>query len=455
MTARSDCLSLPSPEPFDLDHTVAAWDALTPEVMRSRGSLKWVQSPFPAAKGDDAFARPGRAGLDGPIGAWVAEMDLGTAPSVTAVLRRAVEDGTLGYTPGALVRAAREATAAFESEVIGWDVPVEQVSLLPNVLSALGAVIAHHTRPGSPVIVPTPAYMPFLSIPGQHGREVIQVPSYREAGTWRLDLEAIEAAMAGEGLPAGDGAAGSEAHPAGPAGLLILCNPWNPVGRVLEADELDAVAALSARYGVPVFSDEIHAPLVLDPLVTFTPYASRPGADPDLTFTATAASKGWNVPGLHCAQLIASGRARRAWEASPLSAALGHQAAALGVAAAVAAFRDGREWNAAARAYIRANAEVVAGALGGTSANAAGGAGGAGAARLTVPTGSYLGWLDLSEAPCPDGVSPAAWLAAHAGVWMNDGAAFGTGFERFARLNLATGRQIAVEIGRRLASALG
>lgn len=391
----------------------------------------------------------------------MAEMDLGTAPSVTTVLRRAVEDGTLGYTPGKSARAAREATAQFEAEVIGWEVPVAEVSLLPNVLSALGAVIAHHTRPGSPVIVPTPAYMPFLSIPGQYGRQVIQVPSYQEAGTWRLDLEAIEAAMAGEVIPtrsragstmsagtpqnsgSGDVAASPVPHPDGPAGLLVLCNPWNPVGRVLDPDELDAVAALSARYGVPVFSDEIHAPLVLSPEVTFTPYASRPGTDPDLTFTATAASKGWNIPGLHCAQLIASGRARRAWDASPLSAGLGHQAAALGVAAAVAAFRDGRQWNAAARSYIRGNAEVMASALAGVPG-----------AQLTIPTGSYLAWLDLSEAGTPEDVSPAAWLAREAGVWMNDGAAFGAGYERCARLNLATGRAIAQEIGARLATAL-
>ena len=121
------------------------------------------------------------------------------------------------------------------------------------------------------------------------------------SGTKSLVLEAIGAAMA-------DG-----------AGLLVLCHPWNPVGRVLEAAELDAVAALSARHGTVVFADEIHSSLILDPAARHIPYASRPAADPDLTFTATAVSKGWNVPGLKCAQLIASGGARRAWRAQPHS----------------------------------------------------------------------------------------------------------------------------------------
>ena len=48
------------------------------------------------------------------------------------------------------------------------------------------------------------------------------------------------------------------------AGLLVLCHPWNPVGRVLEGAELDAVAALSARHGTVVFADEIHSSLILE-----------------------------------------------------------------------------------------------------------------------------------------------------------------------------------------------
>ena len=130
---------------------LASFDALTPETMRARGSLKWST-------------------YDGDvIGAWVAEMDLGTAPAVARVLRRAVDDGSLGYMPMSVGERAREAVAAFHRHSFGWAVPRRDVSLLPNVLSALGAVIARHTAPSSPVVVPTPAYMPFLSIPGGHG----------------------------------------------------------------------------------------------------------------------------------------------------------------------------------------------------------------------------------------------------------------------------------------------
>lgn len=360
----------------DTHALTASWDALTPEVMRARGSLKWVR--YPEA-----------------IGAWVAEMDLGTAPAVTEVLQRAVRDGSLGYTPDHLARAARQEVARYQQQAFGWEVAEPDVSLAPDVLSVLMTLITRHTRPGSPVIVPTPAYMPFLSIPGVVGRDCLQVRALRGRDacghpTWELDLEGIEAAMASGG------------------GLLVLCNPWNPVGRVLSLSELDAVAALSARYGVPVFADEIHAMLVIDPGATHTPYACRPGADPALTFTATSVSKAFNVPGLRCAQLIATGPGRAAWDADGPSRWLSHEATLLGVQAAVAALRRG------------------------------------------------LGWLDcsgLEGAALEAAGSPARYLLG-AGVAMNDGAAFGAGYERFCRLNLAMGRGVAAQATARIAQAV-
>lgn len=391
---------------------LASFDALTPETMRARGSLKWST-------------------YDGDvIGAWVAEMDLGTAPAVARVLRRAVDDGSLGYMPMSVGERAREAVAAFHRHSFGWAVPRRDVSLLPNVLSALGAVIAQHTAPSSPVVVPTPAYMPFLSIPGRHGRRCMQVPALHThdasgAPVWRLDLDGIEAAMA-----------------AG-AGLLILCNPWNPVGRVLSPAELDAVAELSSRYHIPVLADEIHSSLVLDPAAAHTPYGSRPGADPDLTFTVTAVSKGWNIPGLMCAQLIASGGARSAWEADPLSAHLADEAEYLGARAVAAALSpEGLAWNRAVRTYLHGNGDLIAGALAGIET-----------VELTVPEGSYLAWLDCSRLPVPEGASPARFFRREPGVAMSPGAAFGRGYESFCRLNLATGRTIAAQIAQRLVDA--
>ena len=59
-----------------------AFDALTEDALRAAGSLKWTRY------GD-------------VIGAFVAEMDFGTAPVVTRALHDAVDAGALGYLPAA------------------------------------------------------------------------------------------------------------------------------------------------------------------------------------------------------------------------------------------------------------------------------------------------------------------------------------------------------------------
>ena len=77
--------------------------------------------------------------------------------------------------------------------------------------------------------------------------------------------------------------------------------------------------------------------------------------------------------------------------------------------------------------------------------------------RLTEPAGTYLAWLDcsgLSGLERAEGMAPARFFRREPGVAMNPGAAFGQGYERFCRLNLATSRGIASQIAQRLVGAI-
>ena len=82
------------------------------------------------------------------------------------------------------------------------------------------------------MVVNPPVYPPFFTITRRSGRRVVEVPLLLADGGWQLDLDGLERAFAG----------GARAY--------LLCNPHNPTGASLAREELEAVAALAARYGV-------------------------------------------------------------------------------------------------------------------------------------------------------------------------------------------------------------
>lgn len=344
------------------------------------------------------------------LGAWVAEMDFGTSPAVADRLVRAVHQGFLGYTPPWADEAVRQALVQLQDGRFGWAIKERWVRTAPSVLSALRITIESLTRPGSAVVVPTPAYMPFLTIPEQLGRATMQVPSLHDPKAptpqeaWALDLNGIEAA-----LESG-------------AGLVILCNPWNPTGRVLSIQEMRDLHALVSKYDALVFSDEIHSPLVLgDPGSHFS-YARLSPEAAAHTVTAVAASKAWNVAGLQCAQVILPNEELRGrYDAAP-KGNFGHPGT-LGVLAATPAYLESNEWLAEVIAQINANLDLLDAALADTAVD------------YHRPQATYLTWLGFGDVP---GISdPARVLREEFHVAVNDGSALGSGYEKWIRVNAA------------------
>jgi cystathionine beta-lyase len=349
----------------------------------------------------------------GKIGAWVAEMDFGTAPAVAEALNRAISDGTLGYLSPPLAAELADATAEWMSAEYGWAVDPARVHSVSDVMAALGVAITEYSPAGSAVIVPTPAYMPFLTYLPTIGHPVIEVPGAMIDGRWQHDLERIDAAFA----------AGAR--------TLVLCNPHNPTGTVLTRDELLAIAEVVERHDGRVFADEIHAPLRFDGR-PHIPYASLTAETAAHTVTGTSASKAWNIPGLKAAQLITSNEAdQQAYRR--FGFAVQHGASTLGVVASTAAYREGRPWLDETRAYLSDSRRVLAELL----ATHLPGAG------YRPPEATYIAWIDTAALDIPG--SPAAFFRDHADVVLTDGALLGAGYEKFVRLVFATPRPVLTD----------
>lgn len=388
-------------------------DLLDADALRARGWLKWTAVPT------------------ADIAAWVAESDLGTAPAVTTATQDAVARGLTGYLPPAVRARLAKSFAGWARDAYGWSVDPERVVPVGHVTEALRAAVDLFSRPGSPVILPTPAYMPFVTAPEAWGRPVLQVPMATVDGRPTIDLAAVADAFRAGG------------H------LLVLVNPHNPTGRVAEADELAALAAVVTEHGGRVFADEIHAPLVHRP-ARHVPYASVSPEAAAHAITATSASKAWNVPGLKCAQVVLTSDDDAAtWARHDVLLTEG--ASTLGAVANAAAYADGRGWLADTLAYLDGNGRALAEVLAADAPDVG----------YRPPEGTYLAWLDLRAAlarlpssAAPGEVPLARWLRRRTGVAVTDGADCGAAGVGHVRLNLAMPRPLVVEAGRRIAACL-
>jgi cystathionine beta-lyase len=360
---------------------------------------------------------------------FIAESDFPTAPAVKKVLLDYTERECFGYSPAPGAVGLGDAVADFHESRYGWRPDPKKVFWIGDVVRGLLLGIQYFTRPDSPVVVPLPAYPPFLELPETAGRERIDVgvtPSNGDVQPGekpRLDLEAIEHAFA-------DG-----------AGSILLANPFNPLGYVFDEDHLRELVALADKYDARILSDEIHAPLVLNgqhiSIAGLSDTAAR------VTMTITATSKAWNFAGLKCAQIIFSNdKDVEIWNSLPHVAQDG--VGTLGIIAAEAAYRDGISHLDEEVEYLRTTRDWLVEEL---------------PKRIpglitSKPDSTYLMWLDFRNTAIGEKEYPAAWLVQHARVAFNEGVTFGEGFTGQARLNFATSPEILEEAIDRVAQAI-
>lgn len=355
---------------------------------------------------------------------WVAESDFGVAPAIQTAIEDAVARRGYGYLETAAADEAKAACADWYRSRYGFDIAPANIRLVGDVLTGLEATVRHFVPSGAPIVIPTPAYMPFIPLAEALGHPVIQIPLVVTPGDvpeWTMDIAAIAAALT-------------------PGALFILCNPHNPTGRVYRRDELAELSTVIEAAGARVFSDEIHAPLVLTTAV-HTPYASVSDEAARHTITATSASKAWNMPGLKCAQLIFTNPA----DAAAFDATGGWESfttGTLGVVANTAAYRHGQEWLTEFAALVDANMAALEQHVAQLLPKAS----------FIRPEGTYLAWIDVSAYQLPDPVD--AFLRTEANVAVTDGRHCGAAGAGFIRMCMATTPAIAAEAIKRIAAAI-
>lgn len=368
--------------------------ALPIEQLRQRSSTKWRTYP------PDVL----------PL--FVAETDFPLAPAITARLERAVALGDTGYTPPD--PGIRQAYASFARRRFGWQLDPADIRSTGDVMMGVVELLRRVTEPGDRVIVTPPVYPPFFECIPEAGAIVERVPLLDTGDGWELDLVGIEAAFA----------AGAR--------VTLLCNPHNPTGTVHSAQSLARMAEIAAAFDATVISDEIHSPLV-QPGATFTPFLAASDLAADVGMAVTSASKAYNLAGLKCALMIATGE-RPARILRELPAEVEWRTGLFGALAGVAAFSpESDEWLDALLATLDHNRRLLAELL---DENVPG-------ARYRLPDAGFLAWVDLTELGWGD--DPAVKILSEAGVAVHYGPRFGDEGRGHVRINLGCAPEVLRE----------
>ena len=143
-------------------------------------------------------------------------------------------------------------------------------------------------QPGDNAVVMMPNYMQLPGLARALGATVVPwhlVPEFGGAddeGRWRADLDTLAAAVNGR------------------TRAILICNPNNPTGARLSADDLDGICRIATRVGAWVLSDEIYRGAELDGVETSSIWGRY-----ERVIVTSGLSKAYALPGLRIGWVVA------------------------------------------------------------------------------------------------------------------------------------------------------
>jgi len=358
---------------------------------------------------------------DGAIPMWVADMDFGTPPGVTAALAEEVERGAHGYYAD---------TGSWGAALVDWmarrhglAVDPDWISPVPGIVTGLGLIMQAVSEPGDEVVVFPPAYHAFRRIIRANDRNILDAELIESNGRYAMDLDALRGRLTPR------------------TKIVFLCSPHNPGGTVWSEEELRELAAFCIEQDLILVSDEIHCDLVFagahhTPTIVAAPDVA------DRLVTCVSATKTFNLAGAHVGALITTNPdLKRRIDARVAATSLASYNR-FGMIATEAAWRTGEEWLDALLLYLAENRDLFDGRI-----EAA--ASGARSMRLDA---TYLAWVDFSAT----GLTPAEVserVKKRARVFPSPGSQFGPGGDTWLRFNVALPRPLLQEALGRLEEA--
>ncbi len=347
---------------------------------------------------------------------WVADMDFHVAPEIVQAINERSDHGVLGYgsdNPELMNLIVDHCQKHYQ-----WTIKPEWIVLTPGVVKGLNIARAIAAKKGKPAgITALPVY-PHLK---QHAPIIeFENQTFLANGfdqSWSLNLKEMAQNITEK------------------TGVMLLCNPHNPIGKVYSKQELTELAQLCIKHDLIICSDDIHCDLILNGK-PHVPIASLSEDVAQRSITLMAPSKTFNIAGLDTAFAVIPNPKMRKQYSEYMYGLVGH-VNIIGSQAAIAAYKYGESWRLELIEYLQKNNQLIQERIDSIKG-----------ISMRPVEATYLAWLNVEELKLDN---PQKYFEEF-GVGMSAGAEFGD--NRYVRLNFGCQRSLLKEALNRIEKAV-
>ena len=333
----------------------------------------------------------------------IGEPDEPMAPALMPAMAQALEAGRVGYSNGRGEAALLDALAARYTARRGREFMTGNFLAFPGTQTALYALMRGLVDPGDEVVVFDPCYATYEGVVASAGATMVSAPLDPDTG-FSIDFDALEAVLTAR------------------TRAILLNNPHNPAGSLLDEDACTRLGELAVRQGLWLICDEVYEDLIYDnrPLVSPLNHA----AFDSHALGCASISKSHAAPGLRSGWVV--GAEAVIEQLVPLAETMLFGNQPFIADATAAALGDTGETAARMRRSLRRRAKLVTEALDGVAG-----------LRVAEPQAGMFALVGVGGTGLGlDGHAFATRLLEQAGVAVMPGTSFGAVTRDWIRLSL-------------------
>ena len=337
--------------------------------------------------------------FDDDLPMWVADMDFKVAPAIQKAVSERASHPVYGYTivPDELF----EAYISWWDRRYGFKMSRDEMAYSMGVMPSISSMIRCLTEVGDEILIQSPVYHVFYYVIEDNKRKVLENELIYENGEYKIDFDDLDEKLS-------------------KVGMMILCNPHNPVGRIWSRKELAEISNLCRKHDVILISDEIHCDLT-NPGVSYNPFESG-----DNVITCISPSKSFNIAGFQSSIVHTKNGELLERIKNQMHIDNSDSCNVFASSAVIAAYDESEDWLEELREVLYENKQIVRDYLSEELP----------VIKLVECDATYLLWLDCSALNVPSKVL-SGFLRTNQGLFLSAGVDFGKNGDDFLRMNIA------------------